>query len=141
MKTLTALIIKPNATTAHKTGEILAMVEKAGFEILELRLFTMTRPFAEVFYEMHHGREFFERLVAFMTSGHSVAAALAHDDAVHALRELVGSTDPTQAAPGTIRQLYGQTVTINAVHASDSHENALREISILFPETHLPLDR
>jgi nucleoside-diphosphate kinase len=131
---ITAFIVKPNAVTGHHTGEILTIVESAGFEILELRLLTFSREFAGRFYAVHQGKEFYERLITFMTSGPSVIAVLQRDNAIHALRELVGATDPAKAASGSIRALFGETVTINAVHASDSEENALIEAGILFPE-------
>jgi nucleoside-diphosphate kinase len=133
---ITAFLIKPNAFVKGHSGEILAMVEAAGFKVIALRLFSMTRPFAEAFYEMHRGKEFYGRLVDFMTSGPLIAAVLKHPDAIHALRELVGATDPAQAAEGTIRHKFGETVTLNAVHASDAPENARREAALLFPGLH-----
>ncbi len=133
MREYTLLLVKPNATARHRTGAILAIVEEAGFDIIDMRLLVMDEELAGRFYAMHVGKPFYERLVEFMTSGRTVAVVLLREFAVNHLRSLVGATNPGQAAPGTIRHIYGETVTRNAVHASDSPENALREIGILFP--------
>ncbi|HPK41111.1 MAG TPA: nucleoside-diphosphate kinase, partial [Candidatus Cloacimonadota bacterium] len=108
------------------------MVERNGFVVVDLKLFTMTKDIANEFYEMHQLRDFFSKLIEFMTSGKTVAVILEKDNAIADLRLLVGNTNPSEANPGTIRYLYGESTTINAVHASDSEENALREIDIIF---------
>ena len=134
MKEQTLLLIKPNATKKHVIGNILARVEEAGFVIRHLKSFTFSQELAYKFYEEHIGKEFFERLLAFMTSGMTVAAQLEKEDAVKHLRELIGDTNPEKRKPGTIRYLYADTVTENAVHASDTHDHALRELHLIFPE-------
>ncbi len=130
----TLLLIKPNITAQNKVGEILAIVEKNGFIIDHLKMCIMTDDTAAKFYAEHRGKSFYNRLLAFMKSGKTVAAVLHRDDAVKKLRELVGNTDYKKARMGTIRRLYGETVTRNAVHASDSIEHAKKEIEIIFPE-------
>lgn len=130
----TLLLIKPNATRKHHIGDILAIVEKHGFNILELKSFTFDLPLVNKFYEEHIGKEFFERLIAFMTSGLIVAALLEKDEAVYHLRELIGDTNPETRKMGSIRYLYADTMTENAVHASDTHDHALREIALIFPD-------
>jgi nucleoside-diphosphate kinase len=134
MTELTLLLIKPNATRKHHIGDILAIVEKHGFRIKKLKSFTFDLPLATQFYEEHIGKEFFERLVTFMTSGMIVAALLEKDEAVYHLRELIGDTNPETRKMGSIRYLYADTYTENAVHASDTHDHALREIALIFPE-------
>ncbi len=130
MKTL--LLIKPNATAKNQIGKILTAVEDDGFVIQKLKLINISTPLAKEFYAVHKERPFFEPLVNFMTSGKVVAAVLQAQDAVAKLRTLVGATDPAKADAGTIRALYGDDLEKNAVHASDSPENALTEISIIF---------
>ncbi len=129
----TLMLIKPNATEKHKIGEILKIVEDDGFIIERMRMIRMTKEFAETFYSVHRGKPFFERLIKFMTSGKTVAVVLGRENAVTELRRIVGATDPAKAETGTIRALYGETVTFNAVHASDSIEHGMDEIQILFP--------
>lgn len=130
----TLLLIKPNATQKHHIGEILSIVEKHGFNILKLKSFVFDLTLAHQFYEEHIGKEFFERLIKFMTSGLIVAALLEKDEAVYNLRNLIGDTNPEKRKPDTIRYLYADTITENAVHASDTHDHALREIALLFPD-------
>ncbi len=128
------LLIKPNATKKHVSGAILKMIEEAGFEIVAMKMLRMDRAFAETFYDVHRGKSFFERLIDFMISGKTIAVALQKDNAVTSLREFIGATNPDEAAEGTIRRLYGDTVTFNAVHASDSDDNARKELAFVFPE-------
>lgn len=128
----TLLLIKPNACKHNLIGRIIDMVERNGFVVVDLKLFTMSNDIANEFYEMHQLRDFFPKLIEFMTSGNTVAVVLEKDNAIVDLRLLVGNTNPSEANPGTIRYLYGESTTINAVHASDSEENALREIDIIF---------
>lgn len=133
MSIYSLLLIKPNATQKHHIGEIIAMVEHHGFELVEARIFTMTQKLAEDFYEMHKGKTFFDDLIRFMTSGRTTAVILQKPNAVEDLRKLIGDTDPAKQEWGTIRKLYADSITENAVHASDSDESAKREIGILFP--------
>ena len=128
----TLSIIKPNAVRTGKTGPIMAMINEGGFTISALKMLKMTRQQAEKFYEIHKDRPFFESLVEFMSSGPVVVMVLKHDNAVEEFRNLIGSTDPAKAKEGTIRKLFGVTVQMNAVHGSDSIENAQKEGSFFF---------
>lgn len=130
---ITFSIVKPNAVRNGKTGPILAMINEAGFEISALRMVKMDLAQAEAFYAVHKGKPFFTGLVDFMTSGPVFVMVLRHPDAVNEFRKLIGSTDPAKADPGTIRKLFGVNVQMNAVHGSDSDENAEREASFFFP--------
>jgi len=131
---ITFSIIKPNAVRTGKTGPILAMINEAGFEIVAMRMVRMTLQQAEAFYEVHRERPFFQDLVEFMTSGPVVVMTLRHDNAVNEFRKLIGATDPAKAEPGTIRKIFAVSVQMNAVHGSDSDENALRETGFFFSE-------
>lgn len=135
MKTLA--IIKPDAVASGKTGLIMAHLQKAGFTLQAARLVRLTLPQAEAFYGVHKGRPFFPELVAFMTSGPCLPMALTRKDAVAELRTVIGATDPAEAAPGTVRKLYAESKGRNAIHASDSDENAAREIAFFFTEGEL----
>jgi nucleoside-diphosphate kinase len=135
--TLTLGIIKPDAIETGKTGAILAHLQKAGFIPRALRLVRLTRAEAGAFYEIHRGRPFYNDLVEFMTSGPCLPIALERADAVAQLRTVIGATDPAEAAPGTIRKLYAESKGKNAIHASDSVENARREIGFFFSEGEL----
>lgn len=130
MKTLA--IIKPDAVAAGNIGKIIAHLEQEGFKVREARLVTLDQSRAESFYEVHRERPFFKSLVAFMTSGPAMPLALERDNAVAHLRKVIGATDPAQAEPGTIRKLYAQSKEKNAIHASDSDENAAREVAFFF---------
>jgi nucleoside-diphosphate kinase len=134
---LTLAIIKPDAVAAHVTGKILAHLEQAGFVPRAARLVRLERVQAEAFYAVHRERPFFTSLVAFMCSGPALALALERADAVTVLRETIGATDPADAKPNTIRKLYAQSKERNAIHASDSPENAAREVAFFFPEAEL----
>jgi nucleoside-diphosphate kinase len=129
---ITFSIIKPNAVRTGKTGPILAMINEGGFEIAALRMVQMTLKQAESFYEVHKGKPFFEGLIEFMTSGPVVVMILRHENAVGEFRKLIGATDPAKAEPGTIRKIFAVSVQMNAVHGSDSDENAIREASFFF---------
>ncbi len=129
----TLLLIKPNATQHRHIGEIITIIEKHEFDIVRIKSFTFDLALADKFYEEHIGKEFFQRLVEFMTSGQTVALILEKENAVELLRDLVGVTNPATRRPGTIRYIYGETVTRNAVHASDSIDHAKREIALIFP--------
>jgi nucleoside-diphosphate kinase len=129
---ITFSIIKPNAVRTGKTGPILAMMNEGGFEISALRMVRMTLQQAESFYEIHKGKPFFEGLIEFMTSGPVVVMILRHENAVNEFRKLIGATDPAKAEPGTIRKIFAVSVQMNAVHGSDSDENAQREANFFF---------
>ena len=141
MEERTFTIIKPNAVAMGVTGRIIDAFLQDGFRILAMRLVCMSRNDAEKFYAIHRGREFFSRLVDFMTSGPCVVMLLEREDAVAELRRLVGNTDPARAAEGTLRRMYGENVTRNAVHASDSVENARMEASRFFREEDIVVAR
>jgi nucleoside-diphosphate kinase len=134
---LTLAIIKPDAVAAAHAGKILAHLEGAGFTVRAARLVRLTTAQAEAFYAVHRERPFFRSLVTFMTSGPALALALERDAAVAVLREAIGATDPAEAKAGTIRKLYAQSKERNAIHASDSADNAVREIAFFFPEAEL----
>lgn len=128
----TFAIIKPNAVRTGKTGPILAMINEGGFEIAAMRMVKMTLPQAESFYSIHKGKPFFDGLIEFMTSGPVVVMILRHDNAVDQFRKLIGATDPAKAEPGTIRKTFAVSVQMNAVHGSDSVENAIKEANFFF---------
>jgi nucleoside-diphosphate kinase len=128
-------IIKPNAIRTGKTGPILAMINERGFEIIAMKLVKITSKQADSFYAVHKGKPFFEDLVEFMTSGPIVVMILRHKNAVEEFRNLIGSTDPVKAEPGTIRKTFAVSLKMNAVHGSDSDENAVREANFFFSET------
>ena len=134
---LTLGIVKPDAVATGKTGAIVAHLHKAGFVVRAARLVRLTRPEAEAFYEVHRGRPFYDDLVAFMTSGPCLPMALERKDAVAQMRDVIGATDPAEAAPGTIRKLFAESKGRNAIHGSDSPENAAREVAFFFTEGEL----
>ena len=134
---LTLAIIKPDAVQAGNAGNVLAHLEAQGFKVRAARLVRLSPPQAEAFYAVHRERPFFRSLVTFMTSGPALPLALERDNAVAHLREVIGATDPAEAKPGTIRKLYAQSKERNAIHASDSAENAAREVAFFFPESEL----
>jgi nucleoside-diphosphate kinase len=136
---ITFAMVKPDAFEAGKAGKILAHVENSGYTIKALRLVRLTRVEAEAFYEVHRGRPFYEELVAFMSSGRAVAMVLEKADAVAAWRATIGATDPAEAAVGTVRKLFAESKGRNAVHGSDSDENAAREVAFFFPGRELAL--
>ncbi len=129
----TLCIIKPDANEKRKAGAILALLEESGFQILALKRTHLSRQVAEGFYAVHKARPFFGELVEFMTRSPVVIAVLERDDAVAQYRKVMGATDPAKADGGTIRKLYGANVGENAVHGSDSLENAKIEIGYFFP--------
>jgi nucleoside-diphosphate kinase len=125
-------ILKPDATQRNLTGAINAVIEKAGLRIVAQKRIRMTREDAETFYAVHKQRPFFGELVQFMTSGPVVVQVLEGDNAVAKYREVMGATNPAQAAEGTIRKQFAQSVGENSVHGSDSVENAKIEIAQFF---------
>ena len=128
----TFTMLKPDSVEQGNMLPILNMIEAAGFKIIALKYKRMTRDEAEKFYSIHSDKPFFNDLVSFMTRGPIVAAALEKDNAVDAFRTLIGSTDPNEAEEGTIRKKYAKSKGENAVHGSDSDENAEIEISFHF---------
>jgi nucleoside-diphosphate kinase len=135
--TRTLAIIKPDAVASGKSGAILAHLEREGFVVRAARLTRLSRAQAGAFYEVHRGRPFYDELVSFMTSGPCFPMALQRADAVARYRDVIGATDPKEAAEGTIRRLYAESKGRNAVHGSDSDENAAREIAFFFTESEL----
>ena len=133
----TLVLIKPDAYKKHHTGDIIKRYEDEGLTILAMRLMKMTKEVAAKHYEEHIGRPYYAELESFMTSGPIVAMVLAGKDVIRKVRDLNGKTDPKEAAPGTIRQLFAASKGENAVHASDSPESAAREIHIFFNETEI----
>jgi nucleoside-diphosphate kinase len=127
-------IIKPDATQRNLTGKVNAVIEDAGLRIVAQKRIRMSRQQAEAFYEVHKERPFFGELVEFMTSGPVVVQVLEGDNAVARYREVMGATNPAQAAEGTIRKLYAQSVGENSVHGSDSQDNARIEIAQFFTD-------
>jgi nucleoside-diphosphate kinase len=135
--TLTLGIVKPDAVAGAKMGKIVAHLEQAGFVLRAARLVRLSRAEAGAFYAVHRERPFYQDLVAFMTSGPCLPMALERADAVAHLRAVIGATDPAEAAPGTIRKLFAESKGRNAIHASDSEENAAREVGFFFSEAEL----
>lgn len=130
----TLLIVKPDAVAARHTGEIIARLEREGFTVTGLVMRRLDREAAADFYSIHRGKDFFGGLVDFMTSGPLVAARLEAPGARARLRELAGATEPSRAAPGTIRADFGTTTRMNAIHASNPEEDVVREVRFFFPE-------
>lgn len=128
----TLMIVKPDAVAKNVVGDIIRRVEEAGFKVVELRMLEQTRDQAAKFYEVHKERPFYDDLVTFMTSGPCVPMVLEREDAVSKLREVIGATNPEEAAEGTIRAAHGSNIQNNAVHASDSDDNAKIEIAHYF---------
>jgi len=133
----TFAIIKPDAVEKKAAGPILARIEEEGFKIVGMRLVHMSSRDAEGFYAVHRERPFFGDLVAFMSSGPAVVLALEADNAIDRWREVIGATDSTKAAEGTIRNLFGTDIERNAVHGSDAPETAANEISYFFRDLEL----
>jgi nucleoside-diphosphate kinase len=133
----TLAIIKPDAFGSGKAGKIVAHLEDAGFRILASRVLTLTDAQAECFYEVHRERPFFGSLTRFMTSGPCMPMLLERDNAVAALRRTIGATDPAEADAGTVRKLFAESKERNAIHASDSDENAEREAHFFFSDTEI----
>ena len=128
----TLAIIKPDAVASGKAGKVLAHLEEAGFAVKALRMTRLSEAQAGEFYAVHRERPFYGSLVSFMTSGPVIPMVLEADGAVKKLREVIGATDPAEAAEGTVRKLYAESKERNAIHASDSDENAAQEIAFFF---------
>ena len=133
----TLTIIKPDAFGAAKAGNIVALLEARGFRVRAARVMHLTKQQAGEFYAVHRARPFYGELVEFMTSGPCMPMVLEKPDAVTALRDAIGATDPVEAAAGTVRKLYAESKGRNAIHASDSDDNAARESRFFFAETDL----
>lgn len=137
VNSLTLAIIKPDAIETGKAGLILAHLQREGFVIRAAKLVRLTAAEAGAFYAVHRERPFYTDLVTFMTSGPCMPLALERADAVAKLRAVIGATDPKEAAAGTIRKLFAESKGRNAIHASDSEENAVREVGFFFSEREL----
>ena len=137
MKERTFTIIKPDSVENGNTGAIMAHLEREGFSILAGRMLRLSTAQAEGFYAVHRERPFYQDLVAYMTSGPVWVLALERENAVRHLREVMGATDPLKADEGTIRKLYGESIERNAIHGSDSPENAAIELAFFFPTVEL----
>ena len=130
-------IIKPDAVAAGQTGDILAMIQQAGFKILALRMTRLTPAQAQGFYAVHKERPFFNGLVTFMTEGPIVVMALEREDAVKKLRETMGATNPANAAEGTVRKRFATNIERNCIHGSDAPETAAAELGFFFAAAEL----
>lgn len=133
----TLAIIKPDAVSAGKTGAILTHLEREGFRVAGLKKLRLSVEQARAFYAVHRERPFYEGLVRFMTEGPVVVAALVREQAVPRLRQAMGATDSRKAESGTIRKLHGTDIERNAIHGSDSPENAAKEVAFFFSEAEL----
>ena len=125
-------IIKPDAVASGNAGKILSLLEDSGFRIVALRMAKLSQPQAEGFYAVHAERPFYRSLVTFMTEGPVVLMALEREDAVKKLREVMGATNPANAAEGTVRKLYAESIERNAIHGSDALETAAQEVQYFF---------
>jgi nucleoside-diphosphate kinase len=134
MGNITFTMIKPDAVGSHYIGPILEQINAAGFQIIALKLLKMSKEDAGRFYVVHKDRPFYNELTQYMSSGPIVAAVLQKDQAVTEFRKLIGATDPSKAEPGTIRQRFAKSIAANAIHGSDSDENALIESAFFFSE-------
>ncbi len=137
MTNRTFAMIKPDAVQSGNAGNIIAHIQKSGFRILGMKLTQISMQQAQKFYEVHAQRPFYGELTEFMSSGPSVVLALESDNAVQKWRDTIGATDPAEAAEGTIRKLYAESKGKNAVHGSDSDDNAALEIAFFFSGTEL----
>lgn len=133
----TLCIIKPDAVKKKVQGKILQMILDTGFEIKGIKYITLTKSQAQKFYEIHKGKPFYENLVEYMTSGPCIPVALEKENAVNDYRTLIGSTDPAEAAEGTVRKLFAESKSYNAVHGSDSVQNGINEVHFFFAENEL----
>jgi nucleoside-diphosphate kinase len=125
-------IIKPDAVERNLIGSIIKIIEDNNIKINQMKMLELTSSMAEEFYNIHKGKPFYEKLISYMTSGPVVLMVLEGKDVVQRYRDLMGKTNPEEAAEGTIRKLYAKDTTFNSVHGSDSIENALNEISLFF---------
>lgn len=137
MSDTTLTIVKPDAVAAGSTGAMLAHLEKEGFSFRGIKKLRLSEAQARAFYAVHAERPFYGSLVSFMTSGPVVAVALRRENAVRHLRDVMGATDVSKAEPGTIRALFGTSIEANAIHGSDSDENAAIETAFFFAQSEL----
>ena len=134
VKERTLTLIKPECVAEGHIGEVIARLEKAGFKIVAMKMLQFSLPEAEKFYEVHRERPFYRDLTQYMSSGPIVAMVLEKDNCIQEFRQFIGATNPAEAAEGTIRKDFGKNIQMNCVHASDSPENAQREIYFLFAD-------
>ena len=133
----TLSIIKPDAVSKNVLGKILDRFESSGLKIVAIKMLRLDQDMAEGFYAEHKGKPFFDKLINFMTSGPVIVQVLSGENAIKANRELMGNTNPEEAASGTIRSDFAESIDANAVHGSDSSESAEREISYFFTESEI----
>jgi nucleoside-diphosphate kinase len=133
---VTFAMIKPDAVEKNHSGKIIDLIEANGFSVVKIKKFVMPKALAEAFYQVHSARPFYGELVDFITSGPVVALALSRNDAVEQWRNLMGATNPSEASEGTVRKLFGESIGKNASHGSDSSENAIKELSLIFQQEH-----
>jgi len=134
MKERTFIALKPDAVRRKLIGKIIERFENRGFEIIAMKMVKLDRKMAEKWYEEHKGKEFFERLINFTTSGRMVVMVVEGENAISVVRKMIGKTNPAEAEPGTIRGDFALTTPNNVIHASDSKESAEREIKLFFKE-------
>jgi nucleoside-diphosphate kinase len=130
-------IVKPDAVAGGKAGKILSLLEENGFRVVALRMTKLSQSQAEGFYAVHRERPFFASLVKFMTEGPVIVMALEREDAVKKLREVMGATNPANAAEGTVRKLYAESIERNSIHGSDAPETAAEELKYFFTAVEL----
>lgn len=133
----TYTMIKPECVAAKHIGDVISRIEKGGYRILGLKMVQLSKADAAKFYEVHKERPFYGELVEFMSSGPIVAMVLEKENCIADYRQFIGATNPAEAAPGTIRRDFGTNIQNNCVHASDSPENAVKEIAFFFSEREL----
>ncbi|RKY55411.1 MAG: nucleoside-diphosphate kinase [Candidatus Neomarinimicrobiota bacterium] len=133
MTDLTLAILKPDCVRRKLTGKVIDFIESKGFQIISMKKVKLDRAQAEAFYAIHKNKNFFNDLVLFMTSGPCIPMILQKNEAVTEFREIIGNTDPKNAKEGTLRRLYADNIQENAIHGSDSVENAKKEIAFFFP--------
>ena len=132
MSQQTLIILKPDSVRRNLVGDILSRFEKKGFVISKLKMLTFTKEMAEQFYSVHNTKPFFNELVTYITSGKVVAAVIVADNAIEETRKIIGKTNPQDASPGTIRGDFGNNITENSIHASDSTESFDKEVNVVF---------
>lgn len=130
----TCALIKPDAVATGCSGDIISCIERNKFNIVGMKKMKLTKEQAEAFYAVHKGKPFFNELVAHISSGPLIALALEKENAIKDWRDLMGTTDCSKAAPGTLRRMFAKSITCNAVHGSDAPETARAEIAFFFPE-------
>lgn len=137
MSNKTLAILKPDCVRKELIGKVISQIQETGFKVRALKMIKLTPDAAKGFYEVHNGKPFFNDLIVYMTSGPCVPLALEKENAVEEFRKLIGATDPSKAAEGTIRKLYAANIQENIVHGSDSDENAAKEIAHFFSRKEL----